>query len=101
MSLPDGRIHLVGAGGSGMSAIAKLLVGRGQPLSGSDLRGGASVEALADLDVPVLIGHHPEAISRRGIWWSPHRPCPTTTRRSRPPGRWAYRCGVGPSSSKP
>lgn len=63
MTLPDGRIHLVGAGGSGMSAIAKLLVGRGHPLSGSDLRGGASVEALADLDVPVHIGHHPEAVA--------------------------------------
>lgn len=62
MRLPTGRIHLVGAGGAGMSAIAKLLVGRGQALSCSDLRDGASLEALADLDVPVFVGHHPEAI---------------------------------------
>lgn len=62
MSLPDGRIHVVGAGGAGMSAIAKLLLGRGHELSGSDLRGGAALSALADLDVDTYVGHHPEAI---------------------------------------
>lgn len=63
MSLPQGRIHVVGAGGAGMSAIAKLLVGRGHELSGSDLRGGAAIDALADLDVATYIGHHPEAVT--------------------------------------
>ncbi|HEX6147553.1 MAG TPA: UDP-N-acetylmuramate--L-alanine ligase [Acidimicrobiia bacterium] len=63
MSIPEGRIHLVGAGGAGMSAIAKLLVGRGHPLSASDLRGGAALESLADLDVTTHVGHHPEAVS--------------------------------------
>lgn len=63
MTLPEGRIHIVGAGGAGMSAIAKLLVARGHRLSGSDLRGGASVDALADLDISVSIGHHPEAVT--------------------------------------
>ncbi|HET9260656.1 MAG TPA: UDP-N-acetylmuramate--L-alanine ligase [Acidimicrobiia bacterium] len=61
MTLPAGLIHLVGAGGSGMSAIARFLVGRGQMLSCSDLRAGASLNALADLSVPVYVGHHPEA----------------------------------------
>lgn len=63
MSLPEGRIHLVGAGGAGMSAIAKLLLGRGHQLSGSDLRGGAALDALADLDVTTYVGHHPEAVA--------------------------------------
>lgn len=45
-----------------MSAIAKLLVGRGHLLSGSDLRGGAALEALADLNIATYIGHHPEAV---------------------------------------
>lgn len=62
MTLPDGRIHVVGAGGAGMSAIAKLLAARGHSLSGSDLRGGAALDALAALDIPVSIGHHPEAV---------------------------------------
>lgn len=45
-----------------MSAIAKLLIGRGHRLSGSDLRGGASLDALADLDIETHVGHHPEAV---------------------------------------
>lgn len=45
-----------------MSAIAKLLVGKGHSLSCSDLRGGSSLDALADLDVPVYVGHHPETV---------------------------------------
>jgi UDP-N-acetylmuramate--alanine ligase len=63
MSLPDGRIHIVGAGGSGMSAIAKLLLAKGHTLSGSDLRGGTSLESLADLDMDVHVGHDPDAVN--------------------------------------
>ncbi len=63
MSIPDGRIHLVGAGGSGMSAIAKVLVAQGRELSGSDLRGGAALDALADLDIDVFTGHNPDVVA--------------------------------------
>lgn len=63
MTLPGGRIHLVGAGGAGMSAIAKVLVARGHEVSGSDLRGGPSLQALADLDVAVFTGHNPDAVT--------------------------------------
>lgn len=63
MSLPDGRIHMIGAGGAGMSAIAKLLVGMGHELSGSDLRGGVALESLADIDVDIYVGHHPDAVT--------------------------------------
>ena len=62
MTLPEGRIHIIGAGGAGMSAIAKLLVARGHPLSGSDLRTGPSVDSLVDLGIPVAIGHRPAAV---------------------------------------
>jgi UDP-N-acetylmuramate--alanine ligase len=55
------RIHIVGAGGAGMSAIAKVLVGIGHDVSGSDLRGGASLDRLADFGVITYTGHHPEA----------------------------------------
>jgi UDP-N-acetylmuramate--alanine ligase len=54
------RIHIVGAGGAGMSAIAKVLVGIGHQVSGSDLRGGATLDRLADFGVDTHTGHHPE-----------------------------------------
>ena len=39
MSLVAGhRVHFIGIGGAGMSAIAKVLVERGIPVSGSDLK---------------------------------------------------------------
>ena len=54
------RIHIVGAGGAGMSAIAKVLAGMGHAVSGSDLRGGSTLERLADVGVSVHTGHRPE-----------------------------------------
>ena len=60
MRLPYKRIHIVGAGGAGMSAIAKVLVAQGHEVSGSDLRGGATLEGLADIGVAAFTGHHPE-----------------------------------------
>ena len=54
------RIHIVGAGGAGMSAIAKVLVGIGHTVSGSDLRGGATLDRLADFGVATHTGHRPE-----------------------------------------
>jgi UDP-N-acetylmuramate--alanine ligase len=62
MTLPQGRIHLVGAGGAGMSALAKVLVAMGHAVSGSDLRSGPALEALADLDVAISTGHNPDTI---------------------------------------
>ena len=54
------RIHIVGAGGAGMSAIAKVLVGIGHTVSGSDLRGGSTLDRLADFGVATHTGHRPE-----------------------------------------
>lgn len=62
MSLEYRRIHIVGAGGAGMSALAKVLLGRGHEVSGSDLRGGPSLESLSDMGAEVFIGHHPDAV---------------------------------------
>lgn len=60
MRLPYKRIHIVGAGGAGMSAVAKVLAAQGYDVSGSDLRGGATLEGLADIGVAVFTGHHPD-----------------------------------------
>ena len=60
MNLPYKRIHIVGAGGAGMSALAKILVALGHEVSGSDLRGGASLQGLSEIGVSVFAGHNPE-----------------------------------------
>lgn len=51
------RIHLVGIGGAGMSAIARILVQRGHDVRGSDLTDGRTVTALRALGVRIAIGH--------------------------------------------
>jgi UDP-N-acetylmuramate--alanine ligase len=49
--------HLVGIGGIGMSAIARLLLARGAIVTGSDVRRTAIVEALEREGAHVAIGH--------------------------------------------
>ncbi|HVB06686.1 MAG TPA: UDP-N-acetylmuramate--L-alanine ligase [Acidimicrobiales bacterium] len=51
------RLHLVGIGGAGMSAIATVLAQMGHAVSGSDLKASATVERLRGLGVTVAIGH--------------------------------------------
>ena len=52
-------IHVVGAGGAGMGAIASVLRSMGHRVSGSDLRDGPVVARLQAEGVPVAIGHDP------------------------------------------
>jgi UDP-N-acetylmuramate--alanine ligase len=54
---PGARVHLVGIGGAGMSALAQILLERGHPVSGSDLRGGPACAALAAMGAAVAVGH--------------------------------------------
>ena len=56
--LPD-RIHFVGIGGAGMSAIAKVLVERGSVVSGSDLKRSRAATVLEAMGVRLAIGHDP------------------------------------------
>jgi len=64
--LPDppipGRVHLVGIGGAGMSAIARVLREAGYEVSGSDQRESAVLTALRGLGVAVDIGHRPHRV---------------------------------------
>ena len=52
-------IHVVGAGGAGMCAIASVLRSMGHQVTGSDLRDGPVVARLRAEGVPVAIGHDP------------------------------------------
>lgn len=51
------RLHVVGIGGAGMSAIATVLARMGHTVSGSDLKGGPHLERLRALGVAVHVGH--------------------------------------------
>jgi len=51
------RYHLVGIGGIGMSAIARVLLDRGFAVSGSDLRHSKLTEQLSALGAKIFIGH--------------------------------------------
>lgn len=53
------RIHLVGAGGAGMGAIATVLHTMGHTVSGSDLKGGPVLERLRVDGMEMHVGHDP------------------------------------------
>lgn len=52
-----GRVHFVGIGGAGMSGIARILLARGQAVSGSDAKDSKALVALAALGAEVHVGH--------------------------------------------
>src|SRR5205807_2781515 len=54
------RIHLIGIGGAGMSAIATVLSAMGHTVTGSDLRASLTLDRLGVAGVHVSIGHRAE-----------------------------------------
>src|SRR3954462_4388996 len=57
MSPDVGTVHLIGIGGAGMSGIARVLLARGVPVTGSDAKDSRSIAALRALGATVHIGH--------------------------------------------
>ena len=51
------RVHLVGIGGAGMSALARLMLAQGVPVSGSDAKESRRLGALRALGAQVRVGH--------------------------------------------
>lgn len=51
------RLHVVGVGGPGMSAIAIVLAGMGHKVSGSDLREQPVLDRLRAAGIEVIVGH--------------------------------------------
>ena len=52
-----GRVHFVGIGGAGLSGIARIMLARGIPVSGSDGNDSPTLEALRTLGARVHVGH--------------------------------------------
>ncbi|HRF48945.1 MAG TPA: UDP-N-acetylmuramate--L-alanine ligase [Anaerolineales bacterium] len=61
------RVHIVGIGGSGMSAIARVLHEQGWVVSGSDQQASRFTEALAALGVGISIGHRAENVGEAEV----------------------------------
>ncbi|MPZ64678.1 MAG: UDP-N-acetylmuramate--L-alanine ligase [Pseudonocardiaceae bacterium] len=51
------RTHLIGIGGAGMSGIARLVLGRGGEVSGSDAKDSRALLALRALGARTAVGH--------------------------------------------
>lgn len=52
-----GKVHMVGIGGIGMSALAQLLSSRGAAITGSDREASPTTELLEKKSIRVAIGH--------------------------------------------
>ena len=59
-------IHIIGIGGTGMSAIAVVLRESGANVRGSDQAESAMTERLRSLGIPVQIGHSAENVAGAG-----------------------------------
>ncbi len=57
------RIHFVGIGGAGMSAIAVVLLAKGMQVSGSDLKESRNTRRLQQMGARICIGHRAENIT--------------------------------------
>lgn len=58
------RVHFIGIGGCGMSAIAKILIKKGYTVTGSDLKESMNTIRLKDMGAKIFIGH--QAANVRG-----------------------------------
>jgi UDP-N-acetylmuramate--alanine ligase len=64
--LPNG-VHIVGIGGAGMSAIARVLIGEGYQVSGSDAKDSKRLLALQQLGIEVTVGHSAANVKRAEV----------------------------------
>lgn len=57
------RVHFIGIGGSGLSAIARLLTESGYEVTGSDQALSPFAADLQNIGVQIYVGHHPRNVS--------------------------------------
>ena len=61
------RIHCIGIGGIGLSAIAEILISRGYTVSGSDMRESEITDRLADDGAVIYTGHRGENVEDKEL----------------------------------
>ena len=57
------RVHFIGIGGAGLSALARIMLARGWRVSGSDRQGSARTDALAQEGATIFIGHDGKSVA--------------------------------------
>lgn len=57
------RVHVIGAGGAGMSAIAVVLIAMGHRVTGSDATDSKALRQLEALGARVAVGHAPDLVA--------------------------------------
>ena len=57
-----GRVHFVGIGGAGLSAIARIMAQQGVPVTGSDDQDTPFLSPLRELGIPVHLGYAAEHV---------------------------------------
>ncbi|HEV2414360.1 MAG TPA: UDP-N-acetylmuramate--L-alanine ligase [Candidatus Dormibacteraeota bacterium] len=55
-------MHLMGAGGAGVSALARVFLARGDDVTGCDLKESKTTADLEDLGMKIAMGHDPEHV---------------------------------------
>ncbi|POH58222.1 UDP-N-acetylmuramate--L-alanine ligase [Arthrobacter glacialis] len=58
-----GRVHFIGMGGAGMSAIARIMLGQGLAVSGSDAKASAALAELGAMGAIVHVGQAAENVA--------------------------------------
>jgi len=56
------KVHLMGAGGAGVSALARVFLARGDEVTGCDLKESQTTDELQDAGVKIFVGHDPEHV---------------------------------------
>ena len=61
------RIHCIGIGGIGLSAIAEILMSRGYEVSGSDMRESDMTEKLMRDGADIYLGHRAKNVEGKDL----------------------------------
>ena len=61
------KVHFIGIGGTGISAIARMLIERGWQVSGSDVNSSPYFDAVTALGARTVLGHDPELAAQADL----------------------------------
>lgn len=76
------RLHFMGIGGQGISAVAQMALQAGANVSGCDQASSATTQMLEKLGIPIALGHNPEHLAEAdaliyvpaAVAYNPHNP---------------------------